>query len=202
MTHSKMEDRQMKKLFVVLVALLALGFLAGCIGPKGDNPADKRQVVQTMKQETLKDLYTFHPKAEKSVTNSIGYAVFSNIGINLLIISTGNGWGVAHDNATGKETYMKMFSAGVGIGVGVKDFRGVFLFSTKDAFDSFVEEGWQAGAQADAAAKTGEKGGAADSAIDVAPGVELYQLTKNGLALQATIQGTRYWKDEELNTDN
>ena len=65
-----------------------------------------------------------------------------------------------------------------------------------------MEHGWQAGAQADAAAKAGEKGGAADSAIDVGPGVELYQLTKNGLALQATIQGTKYWKDEDLNTDN
>ena len=106
------------------------------------------------------------------------------------------------DNATGKETYMRMFTAGVGIGLGVKDFRGIFIFSTQEAFDTFVEQGWQAGAQADAAAKAGEKGGAADSAIDVAPGVELYQLTKNGLALQATIQGTKYWKDEDLNTDN
>ena len=64
---------------------------------------------------------------------------------------------------------MKMFSAGVGIGAGIKDFRRVFIFSTKEAFDSFVEQGWQAGAQADAVAKAGEKGGAADSAIDVGP---------------------------------
>ena len=45
-------------------------------------------------------------------------------------------------------------------------------------------------------------GGAADSAVYVAPGVELYQLTANGLALQVTIQGTKYWKDDELNADN
>ena len=55
------------------------------------------------------------------------------------------------------------------------------------------------GAQDDVATKAGEKGGAADAAIDIAEGVELYQLTQTGLALQATIQGTRYWKDEELN---
>jgi lipid-binding SYLF domain-containing protein len=94
---------------------------------------------------------------------------------------------------------MKMFSAGVGIGIGVKDFRGVFVFTTKDAFETFVESGWQAGAQADAAAKAGEKGGAADSSIDVAPGVELYQLTKNGIAVQVTVQGTKYWKNDDLN---
>ena len=41
--------------------------------------------------------------------------------------------GVAHDNGTGKETYMRMFTAGVGIGLGVKDFRGIFIFSTQDA---------------------------------------------------------------------
>ena len=191
----------MKKILWVLVVFGAFGFLTGC-GPKGDTPTDKRQLVQTMKQETLTDLYTFHPAAKQSVANSIGYAVFSNTGINLLLLSTGNGYGVAHNNGTGKETYMRMFTAGVGIGLGVKDFRGIFIFSTQDAFDTFVEQGWQAGAQADAAAKAGEKGGAADSAIDVAPGVELYQLTKNGLALQATIQGTKYWKDEDLNTDN
>jgi lipid-binding SYLF domain-containing protein len=191
----------MKKILWVLVVFGAFGFLTGC-GPKGDTPTDKRQLVQTMKQETLTDLYTFHPAAKQSVAKSVGYAVFSNTGINLLLLSTGNGYGVAHDNGTGKETYMRMFTAGVGIGLGVKDFRGIFIFSTQDAFDTFVEHGWQAGAQADAAAKAGEKGGAADSAIDVAPGVELYQLTKSGLALQATIQGTKYWKDEDLNTDN
>ena len=94
---------------------------------------------------------------------------------------------------------MKMFSAGVGVGLGLKDFRGVFIFTTREAFDSFVEHGWQAGAQADAAAKAGEKGGAAAGAFDVAPGVKLYQITESGLALQATIQGTKYWKDDELN---
>jgi len=183
----------------LLVAFIAFFLLTGFFGPEGDNPDEQRKTIQTMKQKTLNDLYTFHPAAKKSVANAIGYAVFSNTGINVLLLSTGNGWGVAHNNETSKETYMKMFSAGVGVGMGVKDFRGVFIFTTKDAFDTFVEHGWQAGAQADAAAKAGEKGGAADSAIDVAPGVRLYQLTENGLALQATIQGTKYWKNDDLN---
>lgn len=188
----------MKQVWVLLISFIAFWFVTGC-GPKGDTPVEKRDLVQTMKQETLNDLYNFHPDAKKKVANSVGFAVFSNTGINLLLLSTGNGYGVAHDNETGEETYMRMFSADVGIGAGVKAFRGIFIFSTKEAFESFVERGWQAGGQADAAAKAGEKGGAADSAIDIAEGVELYQLTQTGLALQATIQGTRYWKDEELN---
>ena len=191
----------MRKLSTPLVAFLAFIFLTGFFGPDGDNPDEQRQTIQTMKQDTLKDLYQYHPAAEKKVANSAGYAVFSNVGINLLLLSTANGYGVAHNNETGKDTYMKMWSGGVGIGAGVKDFRGVFVFTTNEAFETFVESGWQAGAQADAAAKAGEKGGAADSAIDVAPGVELYQLTENGLALQATVQGTKYWKNDDLNDD-
>ena len=84
------------------------------------------------------------------------------------------------------------------MGLGVKDFRGVFVFTSGDAMKSFVENGWDASAQADLAAKAGDKGDALAGAIDVAPGIKLYQLTENGLALQATIQGTKYWKDEEL----
>ena len=34
----------------------------------------------------------------------------------------------------------------------------------------------------------------------VAPGVWVYQITKKGLALQLTLQGTKYSKDKDLNT--
>jgi len=37
------------------------------------------------------------------------------------------------------------------------------------------------------------------AAIDMSPGIKLYQLTENGLAVQATIQETKSWKDDELN---
>ena len=59
--------------------------------------------------------------------------------------------------------------------------------------------GWEAGAHADAVAKAGKEGGALEAAVSVAPGIWLYQLTENGLALEATIQGTKYFKDDALN---
>ncbi|MCH7711622.1 MAG: hypothetical protein IH903_08290, partial [Proteobacteria bacterium] len=62
----------------------------------------------------------------------------------------------------------------------------------------FVEEGWDASDQADAAAKAEDKGEAWAGAVDIAPGIKVYQLTQTGLALQATIQGTKFWKDDEL----
>lgn len=125
--------------------------------------------------------------------------MFTNLGVNLVLMSLAGGSGLAHENKTGKDIYMKMLSGGVGLGLGVKDFRGIFVFKTKYAFDKFVNEGWEGGAHADAVAKAGKEGGAAEGAITVAPDVELYQLTENGLALEATLQGTKYFKDDDLN---
>lgn len=184
----------------VLVFGLLAGLLAGCMSPQGDSSAAKHQEANRMRSETLTRLYQEEPSAREAIGGAEGYAVFSNVGVNLILLSAGNGWGVARDSRSGKDVYMKMVSAGLGLGLGVKDFRGVFVFTSREAFDNFVNHGWDASAQADAAAKSGEKGGAFAGAVDVAPGIKLYQITEHGLALQATIQGTKYWKDDELNS--
>ncbi len=150
-------------------------------------------------KETLQLLYKHAPEAKEMIANAYGYATFSNVGVNLVLLSAEGGAGMAHDNKTGKNTYMNMASGGMGFGLGIKDFRAVFLFENKAVFDRFVNEGWEANAQADAAAKLADKGDAINLAITVAPGIRLYKLTQNGLALQATIQGTKYWKDGDMN---
>ena len=65
--------------------------------------------------------------------------------------------------------------------------------------DKFLNSGWQFGAEADAAAKGGGAGAAASGAVEVAPGLRVYQLTENGLALQATVRGTKFWRDDFVN---
>jgi hypothetical protein len=50
----------------------------------------------------------------------------------------------------------------------------------------------------DAAAKAGQKGVDYSGAVEVAPGVWVYRITKNGLAFQLTLQGTKYYKDDDL----
>jgi len=177
---------------------LGLALLAGACA-SGNTVSEKRASVQQMRAETLAKLYRHEPGSREQIRRAAGYAVFSNVGVNLVLLSAGGGHGVVRDNATGRDTYINMGSAGVGIGLGVKDFRGVFVFTDRKVMQWFVEQGWDGSAQADAAAKAGRKGGAWAGAVDVAPGIKLYQITENGLALQATIQGTKYWKDGELN---
>jgi lipid-binding SYLF domain-containing protein len=179
----------------VLAVALALVTASALAAPR----EEKRAEIRKMRSQTLAKLYRVSPAAKAKIQSAYGYAVFSNLGINLIVLSAAGGSGVAHDNKSGRDIFMKMGSAGIGLGLGVKDFRGVFVFKTRKAFTDFVEDGWEAGAHADAVAKAGKQGGAAEGALSVAPGVELYQLTENGLALEATIQGTKYFKDSELN---
>jgi lipid-binding SYLF domain-containing protein len=184
---------------LISVAAAMCLLLAGCMSPDGTDTAAQRRSVQDMRAKTMTRLDEVHPGACERIAKAAGHAVFSNVNVNLILLSAGGGWGVARDKATGKDTYMRMASGGIGLGLGVKDFRGVFVFDTKERLDWFVNEGWDASGQADAAAKASDKGGAWAGAVDVAPGVHLYQITENGLALQATIQGTKFWKDSELN---
>ena len=219
--------------------LLGLGMLlaappspAGIFGPKGDSPDEKKANVRKQRDEMLAQLYASNPPLKQTVQKAAGYATFKNVNVNLLLLATANGYGMAVDNKTGKETFMRMASLGGGIGAGLKDVRVVFVFNDPATMKQFVEEGWQFGGQADAAAKykdtgvAGEQGAKANvsakqgsisagTSTDLAAGasrtnsaatrlatkggLEIYQFTESGVSLQATVSGTKYWKDKKLN---
>ena len=63
----------------------------------------------------------------------------------------------------------------------------------------FINSGWEFGGQTTAAAKLGDEGGAFAGAMSVSPGVWIYQMTEDGLALELTAKGTKYYKDDDLN---
>jgi lipid-binding SYLF domain-containing protein len=185
-------------------AMIGIGVVAA-LGPahlalaQEPSKAEKQAAIRKEAQTTLTKLYTIHPSAKSAIQKAAGYAAFDNFGMNLLLLSTARGKGLAVVNKGKRETFMKMLSAGAGVGLGVKDFRVVFAFETPQALDKFINSGWDADAHAEAMAKAGQKGGAYEGAISAAPGVWVYQLTEKGLALQATLQGTKYYKDDDLN---
>jgi lipid-binding SYLF domain-containing protein len=152
-----------------------------------------------MRDSMLAELYSQKPEAKAKVAEAAGYGTFTNVNVNLFLASTGNGYGVVHNKDTGEDTYMRMAMLGVGVGLGVKDFRAVIIFKNQDALNTFVDKGWEFGGHADAAAKAGDTGAAANVAGDITSGMEIYQFTETGIALQATIAGTKYWKDNDMN---
>ena len=185
--------------FRMIASTLAFVLLANGLAMAGDSPDEKRDKTRKMATKTLQDLYKLKPEAQGAIQKSAGYAVFDNMGTNLLVLSTARGAGIAVNSGNKQETFMKMVSAGAGLGVGVKDYRVIFVFENDQALNKFLNSGWAASAETDAAAKAGEKGGAYSGAVQVAPGVWVYEITKNGLALQLTLQGTKYYKDDDLN---
>ena len=50
-----------------------------------------------------------------------------------------------------------------------------------------------------AVAQGGDQGGGVSGAANVSEGMDIYQFTENGISLSATISGTKYWKDKQLN---
>jgi lipid-binding SYLF domain-containing protein len=138
----------------------------------------------------LVSLYKADPNAESAVEDAAGYAVFSNLGVKILVAGSGTGQDIAVNNKTKQETFMKMLELQPGLGMGVKKFRVVFVFANEKAFNSFVNSGWQFGGQSTAAAKAGDKGGAMAGAVSVSDGVWMYQLTDKGLALEITAKST------------
>jgi lipid-binding SYLF domain-containing protein len=191
-----------KKLCIITAVLLALPAAGGLFSPKGDSVEEKRTKVRKDRDEILAKLYNEYPGTKDKIKRAAGYATFNNMNMNLFLLSTGHGYGMVVDNKTGKETFMAMGSLGGGVGIGAKDLRAVFIFTDASVMKQFVESGWQFGGEADATAKAGEKGGAKskEGGVDTGANIfEIYQMTETGVALQATIAGTKYWKDKKLN---
>lgn len=186
-------------IFTLAAVMVMLSLVSGC-GPSAKlSVGERHEIIGDMESETLARLYSEHPDTKLRVKKAAGYGVFSNANINLFIISGGSGYGVVVDNSTGKRTYMKMALGGVGVGLGVKDYRQVLIFKSKDVLNGFLDDGWEFGGHADAAAKAGESGGEISGAGAIGEDIEIYSMTESGLALQATVAGTKYWKDKSLN---
>ena len=174
-------------------SLVASGFALGA------TKAEKQAEVRKAAQEALAAVYKVQPSARKAVESAAGYAVFNNFGMKILVAGGGSGSGIAVNNKTKAVTYMSMAEVQAGLGFGVNKFRLVWVFETEKALNDFVNSGWELGAQATASAKVGATGASYQGAVAVAPGVWLYQLSGDGLALDLTAKGTKYYKDGELN---
>lgn len=178
---------------VLACSLIAPGI--GLAASKADEQAEVRQTAQ----QVLADLYKVQPSARKAVESAAGYAAFSNFGMKILVAGGGSGKGIAVDNRSKAVTYMKMAEVQAGLGIGVKKFKLVWVFENEAALNSFINSGWEFGGQATASAKAGDKGVSYQGALAVSPGVWLYQLSGDSLALELTAKGTKYYKDKDLN---
>lgn len=192
-----MLSRLRSNLMFSAVTLLTLA--ASCVSPTGDTTEERRDAVRTMRDELLDKLYLRDPDAQEDVESAAGYAAFTNASAHLLLVGGGSGYGVVVENENGQETFMRMAQGNLGPGLGVKEFRIVFVFEDARTMDTFRLQGWDFGASAEATAQDGDRGASATAASSTKEKVRIYQLTDQGVALTATVGSSRFWKDDSLN---
>lgn len=196
MTHRT--SNRVARQFTAISLLVGVPLAGGCASPKGGSAEEKRSYVRQMHSTALADLYRERPFVENRVKQAPGYGVFSNIGGKLVFVGAGHGYGVVVDQSTGHETFMRVANVGVGLGLGVTDFRAVFVFNDTQVMKDFIAYGWEFGAGAEATAKYKDNGGGlnADASFH---GIDIYQVTESGASVSAMLDGTKYWVDRELN---
>jgi lipid-binding SYLF domain-containing protein len=182
----------------MLVAAIALPYGQAVAQGKDDKQA-KRTEIQKMASDTLAQLYKANPEAKGKIEKAAGYGVFSNFGITIVFVGGAGGKGLVHDNASKKNTYMNMGQAQAGIGLGAAKYKAVFIFKDAKTLQTFIDKGWEAGGQAGGVAKAGKSGGADTVGTSVHQGIEIIQLSETGAIVGATVAGTKYWKDADLN---
>jgi lipid-binding SYLF domain-containing protein len=187
----------MPKIKAVIMGVVLL--LTVAVNSHAESKEEQQKKIVDMAQQSLQQLYEKEPSAKAAVKNAAGYAVFSDMGVKILFAGSGNGQGVAVNNKTGQQTFMKMVALQAGLGFGIKKFRNIFVFQTQKAMDSFINSGWQFGGQSTAAAKTATSGGAMAGAAQVDDDVWLYQITDKGLEASITATGAKYYKNDSLN---
>ena len=185
---------------MILAAFFGLWFAAGAAVAEQDGATvdskvlERRQEIDGRAQQTLEKLFDSQPNVRELYDRAAGYAVFTATKAGF-IVTGGGGTGVALDKQSGRRTYMRMGTGGIGLGIGAQRYDLVILFESPAHVDRFVRGGWDASTTAQAAA--GSDGvNVSSSFID---GVAFYQLTDRGLMAQADISGTRFWTIDELN---
>jgi lipid-binding SYLF domain-containing protein len=194
-----MKAKRMRVMKTLAMAILCLGF-AACATTQlsPSDKAEQQASLRDMANQALTQLYSNNPAAQGAIMNAAGYAVFSDFGFKLIYAGGAKGKGIAVNNATRQETFMKMMELQPGYGLGAEKFWLIFVFETPDAFNTFVTSGWEAGANAMMAAKSKTAGGALAGAVTVSEGVYMFQITQKGLMVGVSITGARYYKDKDL----
>lgn len=190
----------MRVVKTLAISILCLG-IAACATTQlsPSDKAEQQASLRDMANQALTRLYSNNPAAQGVITNAAGYAVFSDIGFKLVYAGGAKGKGIAVNNATRQETFMKMMELQPGYGIGAEKFWLIFVFETPTAFNTFVTSGWEAGANAMLSAMNQTTGAALAGAVSVSDGVYMYQITQEGLMVGVSITGAKYSQDNELN---
>ncbi|MBR0289873.1 MAG: hypothetical protein IJQ82_12930 [Selenomonadaceae bacterium] len=189
----------MKRIFVLATLLLCMLTATTTFAASKDSVVEQRRQVDQLSAKVLEKLYETYPHAQRVIEECYAYATLSNSDVEVLFVGSSHGRGLAYNNQTGEKVYLRMEELSAGLGIGAKEYNLIFLINTRDAWENFIAGKTRFGASAEASADDGINGGSIEGAEYVAPGVWVFQMTTKGLELEATLKGTKIYKDKKLN---
>lgn len=163
---------------------------------KRDDPdlVERRAELIDMADDALRRLRRDSANAAELMEQAYGHAVFATTKGGLLLTGAG-GTGVARSHDGSDVTFMRLGSAGIGLGAGFESYRLVLLFRDRDTYESFVSGEWDGLLAAQAAAGTG--GVAAEEPF--LGGIRAFRVAGGGLMAQVDVTGARFWPAKNLN---
>lgn len=180
------------------VGLGVAGALMLSQGALAQDVTAKRAELRKMCDQALAVVYKAKPEVKDAVAKSAGYGCFTSFGMSFFIGGAG-GSGLVHSNATKKDVYMKMGQASGGFDFGIKDYKEVLVFKDAKTLDQFVNKGWEMSGGAAAVATADGKGGQTSEQTMAASAIQVYPISKTGLAIGMAVAARKYWKDDDLN---
>lgn len=185
--------------FVLLGCAAIVSAVCVASAANAASPDEQRADIRRMAMSTLDQLYAAQPSAREAIQKAAGYGVFSEISTKILLAGGGGGKGLVVDTISDQETFMLMAMLQAGYGMGITKSHLVWVFERESNLQDFVNNGLILGADVNLQVNPGVGGGMYQGAVQVQPGVWLYQLSDAGLALDLTVEGTKYFKDPDLN---
>ena len=113
------------------VLILLILIMASC-GSSKNTSAD----IMIDSKEAKASISEKHPNIAELFNNSLGYAIFPNVGKGAYIIGAASGNGTVYENGV-LVGYSSMKQVDVGLQAGGKAFIEVIFFQTEDAFNRF-----------------------------------------------------------------
>ena len=87
--------------------LLAATLLFAGAATASETNEQKRDSIRKMAAESLNQLYKVQPASKTAIQKSAGYAVFDDMGVKVLFVSSARGSGMAVNTKTKKSTYRR-----------------------------------------------------------------------------------------------
>jgi lipid-binding SYLF domain-containing protein len=170
-----------KNIYIPVLGLLFIVF-SGC---KSSQNTSNELVSDSL--EAKATISKNHPNIAELFSNSVGYAIFPNVGKGAYVIGAASGNGTVYQN--GKLIgYADMKQVDIGLQIGGKAFIEVIFFQTQAALDRFKGESYELSGNVSAVLL--EEG--VSKSVDFQDGVGVVTKSKAGAMAGISVGGQRF----------